>query len=108
MFNVLLTNEYKKLLQTNGLVSTGKLANSIQVDVTMQGNNIIVNVISLPYLIYLVKDYKLTDKFTSTTSFSEEIGGLMFSMNEDAINNILDGKSVTVPDSEVYIKYNGV
>lgn len=108
MINNNLTIEYKKILQSNKLVDSGKLLNSIKVDVFESGNDIIVNVISLPYLIYLVKDYKLSQQFTNSKSFENEIGGILYSKTEEYINNILNGVSSNISEPQIILKYNGV
>lgn len=108
MINNNLTILYKKILQETGLVNSGKLMNSIIVETSLVGAVLTINVRSLPYLVYLIKPNNLTTKFTMSQTFNNEVGSLLYSLTEDAVDDILNGKESTVPDIQIIIKYNGV
>ena len=107
MINQKLTKLYKDLLVDNKLVDTGKLYNSIQVDLFEQNSNIIVNIKGLPYIIYVDKQYKLTNKFMNSKIFVDEIGLIFVNKTEQVINDILEGKTNTIKEPNVYVKMNG-
>ncbi len=107
MINSTLTIAYKNVLKESQLVDSGKLLNSISVDLSVSANDIIVNIKSLDYLKYLVKENNLTNKFINKSEFENEIGNLYLPIIEKAINDTLDGQQPSVLNPQIIILYNG-
>lgn len=108
MQNLKLTNLYKTILQKNELVDSGDLYQSVIVDTSLLDNVLTINIKSLDYLKYLVKDNNLTNQFTSNKKFDDEVTNIFFEYIEKTISDILEGKTETVKEPQILIKYNGV
>lgn len=108
MTNSVLTNVFKNILKQNGLVDSGKLVNSIKVDTNLNDDTIIVNIISLPYLIYLNKDYNLVKQFSNTSEFQNEVGGIFLQLTEKIVSDILSGKPIPNIEPQVIVKINNI
>lgn len=104
--NNILTNTYKNIIKKNQLVDSGKLLNDLQVDSFFEGINLIINIKAPIYLTYLNNDYKLNDQFIVTNEFQNEVNNMIFAKAEPIINDIIDGKNVTVPDYKILIRIN--
>lgn len=107
MINQNLTTLYKDLLKKNELIASGKLYNSLAVDLSTTSDSIIVNVIALPYITYLNNDYNLTKQFISNPIFENEIGNLLYQDTEQVVNDILNGVTPTITEKQIIVKYNG-
>jgi hypothetical protein len=68
-----LTQELKSIIVNKGLVDTGRLRDSIKVDVRSNESTIQVDVTAEDYLKYLIEDYNIIQEFTNSQKFSQEI-----------------------------------
>lgn len=108
--NIELTNAFKDIIVSNGLIDTGNLFRSISVDIYQEYTDIIVDVNGLDYIKYLYDDYSLSMQFSSTNIFQSVVGDLMYEITSEYINDLLNGdvSTIDIDDINVYIKYNGV
>jgi hypothetical protein len=107
MINIKLTNLYKDILRKNNLVDSGKLSQSIKIDSLLKDNILYINIMSLDYLKYLVTPNQLTKQFVSNQLFIDETQNLFYNMIEKSVDDILNGKPISIKEPEIIIKYNG-
>jgi hypothetical protein len=107
--NTQLTNIFKQLIQSNGLVKSGRLINSIKVYVTITNNILSINITGTDYLYTKAIEYKLTDQFTNNLLFSEEISLLFETYLNKEVELYLNNPTSSVNlDFKIIILYNNI
>lgn len=106
MINNNLTTLYKNIIQSNGLVKTGNLLNSITVDITIINYNINVNINGADYLNVKDEEYDLTAQFLSSKEFEDEIGIVFDKMIEPLINQLMTLSVNNTFNFDINIKVN--
>lgn len=85
MINTNLTNTLKNIIQSAGLYQSGRLYNSIEVDINIS-DKIYININTVDYFTYLNKKYKLTLALENSQAMQNE----MEIIYTEIINNLLE------------------
>lgn len=101
-----LTQELKSIIVNKGLVDTGRLRDSIKVNIVDSDSTIQVNVTAEDYLKYLVEDYNIIQDFTNSQKFSQEIQKILEPLLAVQIEKALfSTEEIKIP--RVFLTING-
>lgn len=102
-----LTILLKNIIQRKGLISSGKLLNSIQVYVILR-NDIQIDIKCVDYFKYLFEKERIYESFIEDQIFSQEISKIFIDMFNNEIESILNNENYNENnDLKIYITING-
>lgn len=103
--NPILTSAMKRTITHLNLIDTGALLGSAEVWTKVEGQMLILNVLSKDYIKYHVYSRHISEVFMAQPGVQEEISRLLLPMIQDAIQRVIDGGEVYLKP-EAYLKYN--
>ena len=105
--NSALTDAYKKIVMRLQLIDTGNLLRSINVDVSINRQELIINVKGVDYLEYVDKKYQLSKLFSESFEFNNEISDLFAPILEKMVDDQIQKGTEITPDLSLKILVNG-
>ena len=89
------------------LIDTGNLLRSINVDVSINRQQLIINVKGVDYLEYVDKKYQLSKLFSESSEFNNEISDLFAPILEKMVDDQIQKGIEITPDLSLKILVNG-
>lgn len=105
MVNYTLTQTLKKIIKEKGLYNTGALYNSVSVELEISNDTVTVNVFVNDYFKFLDENYVLTETFTSTPEFTEEVTYAFQDFIISKLDETIDSGKELVIDPKVFVEY---
>jgi hypothetical protein len=105
--NTLLRDGFKEIIIREGLVDTGRLRDSISVNVSLNGPVLSVNIEAEDYVKYYLSDRKLVEQWSNLEVVKAELERLMTPAVEEMLQATLNGFKMDPSLLTIRLSVNG-